>query len=69
MMELVAGDIDVAEIYSPPRVAKLGEFEGFNGGWFIDATAKDSDGRPWDSASSMMGGRAINTNAARTNRC
>ena len=45
MMKLVAEEIDVAEIYSPPRVTKRAEQWGLKGGWSLDLTTKDSDGK------------------------
>ena len=59
MMKLVAKDIDVAEIYSPPRVAKRPEQYGFEGGWGLDLTTKGSDGKAWHPSSSVIRKRAI----------
>ena len=39
---------DVAEVYSPPRIVPVARRQGKNGGWSLDLTTSDSDGRPWD---------------------
>lgn len=57
----MAEGIDVAEIYSPPRATKRAEQWGLKGGWGLDLTAKDNDGKPWDfSSSTMRSGNKIN---------
>ena len=43
MMKLVAEEIHVAEIYSPPRVAKRAQEMGPRAGWSLDQTTRDSD--------------------------
>ena len=58
-MELVAEEIDVAEIYSPPRVTKRAEQWGLRGGWSLDLTTRDSDGKKWGFSKPMMQRRAI----------
>ena len=60
MMQLVAEEIDVAEIYSPPRVAKRAEELGLKAGWSLDLINHDSDGRAWDFSKPDMRARAIN---------
>ncbi len=41
--------IDVAEVYSPPRVADVASKMGMKGGWPLDLTGLDpADGQPWD---------------------
>ncbi len=59
MMKLVAEDIDVAEIYSPPRVTKTAGQRGLKGGWILDLTTKDDDGKPWDFSPSTVRKRAV----------
>ena len=59
MMKLVAEDIDVAEIYSPPRVAARAKLWGLKGGWSLDLTTKDRDGKRWDFSKREMRRRAI----------
>ena len=38
----------VCEVYSPPRVAPVGEKAGFGPGWSLDLTTSDAAGRVWD---------------------
>ena len=38
----------ICEIYSPPRVARIGEKRGLGPGWSLDFTTTDSEGRAWD---------------------
>ena len=38
----------VAEVYSPPRVAPIARQKGWAGGWSLDITTRDAQGRPWD---------------------
>ena len=59
MMKLVAEDIDVAEIYSPPRVAARAKQWGLKGGWSLDLTTSDHDGKKWDFSKKEMRERAI----------
>ena len=43
------GVADVAEIYSPPRVAKMAKRLGMKAGWSLDLTSIDGlDNEPWD---------------------
>ena len=43
------GDVDIAEIFSPPRVAERARRRGLNGGWSLDVAAVDpTTGRTWD---------------------
>ncbi len=48
MMQLVAEGMDVAEIYSPPRVVKHAQSRGLRAGWSLDLTNHDVDGKAWD---------------------
>ena len=59
MMKLVADDIDVAEIYSPPRVAKRAEQWGLTGGWGLDFETEDSDGKLLNFSKSTTGARTM----------
>ena len=59
MMKLVAEGIDVAEIYSPPRVTLRAKQWGLKLGWSLDLTTKDSDGKAWDFSKKNMQQRAI----------
>ena len=45
MMKLVAGEMDVADIDSPPRVAARAKELGLRAGWSLDLTIKDKDGK------------------------
>ncbi len=43
------GKMDVAEIYSPPRITAMARTMGLNDGWALDLTEIDpDDGEPWD---------------------
>ena len=45
MMKLVAEAVNVAEIYSPPRVVARAKRWGLNGGWGLGLTTKGHDGK------------------------
>ena len=51
-------DIDVAEVYSVPRVAKACEKLGLKVGWSLDLCTSDNDGKPWDFTQAEMRNRA-----------
>ena len=57
--EIVTEEIDVAEIYSPPRVAIRAKEMGLRAGWGLDLTTKDKDGKYWDFSKIEMRQRAI----------
>ena len=41
--------MDVAEVYSPPRMARAAKRHGLKGGWSLDITVNDPlDNQPWD---------------------
>ena len=40
--------VDVAEIYSPPRVVALARKYGLRPGFSLDVTVDDDTGKPWD---------------------
>merc|ERR1739836_291480 len=40
--------MDVAEIYSPPRVAEMAARLELQAGWSLDLTTTDEEGIPWD---------------------
>jgi len=43
------GTVDVAEVYSPPRITDVAAEMGISKGWALDLTQVDEDdGRPWD---------------------
>ena len=58
-MKLIAEDMDVAEIYSPPRIAVKAKEMGLKGGWSLDLTNTDVDGKRWDFSKPEMRKRAI----------
>ena len=39
---------EVAEVYSPPRIAAQGESQGMKGGWSLDLTTVNDAGERWD---------------------
>ena len=54
------GSIDIAEIYSPPRVTEMAARLGMKGGWSLDLTCIDEiDGQPWDFSKAEKRDRAI----------
>jgi len=57
MLGLVAEGIDVAEIYSPPRVIQHAAAWGLRPGWSLDITNHDTDGKPWDFSKTEMRNR------------
>lgn len=43
------GVMDIAEIYSPPRISEMANKMNLQGGWALDLTTIDEhDGKPWD---------------------
>lgn len=59
MLAMLKSQMDVAEVYSLPRVAEIGRRMGLNGGWSLDLTTCDNDGRMWDFNQKDMRNRAI----------
>ena len=59
MVEMMLNQMDVAEVYSPPRVAAMARRMGLRQGWSLDLTTYDRDGREWDFNSLEMRNRAI----------
>ena len=46
---MYSSSMDVAEVYSPPRITKKAEELGMKAGWALDLTCMDEDdGKPWD---------------------
>ena len=39
--------VDVAEIYSPPRIADMANRMNMKGGWSLDLTTEDENGKPY----------------------
>ena len=50
--------IDVAEVYSPPRVVEFAKEMGLKCGWSLDITGRDTDGKPWNFSRKEMQDRA-----------
>ena len=48
MMQMLVDEMEVAEIYSPPRVSEMARRMGLKVGWSLDGTTMDHDGRAWD---------------------
>ena len=59
MMELLIANMQVAEVYSPPRVTAMARAIGLRAGWSLDLTTRDSDGRLWGFNELEMRNRAI----------
>ena len=51
--------MEVAEVYSPPRVAKMAKQMGLRAGWSLDLTTRDENGRPWDFNDKAMRNAAV----------
>ena len=58
-MEMLIANIQVAEIYSLPRVAALARSMGLRAGWIFDLTTIDADGKHWDCNQMEMRNRAV----------
>ena len=51
--------VDVAEAYSPPRMATMAAALGFNPGFSMDLTTANNEGKPWDLSDKKMQDAAI----------
>ena len=51
--------MEVAEVYSPPRVTRMAESMGLRAGWALDLTTNDDDDRPWNFDQLEMRNRAV----------
>ena len=51
--------MEVAEVYSPPRVTNMARQMGLRAGWALDLTTQDEDGREWDFNQFEMRNRAV----------
>lgn len=58
MARMLVANIDVAEVYSPPKVAQMAREMGLKGGWSLDITTTDTDGQAWDFNRAEMRNRA-----------
>ena len=59
MVKMLMNQMQVAEVYSPPRVVETANKMGMRGGWSLDLITCDTDGLPWDFNSAKMRNRAI----------
>lgn len=48
MVSTLMENMDVADVYSPPRVAAMARRIGHRAGWSLDRTICDIDGHEWD---------------------
>ena len=51
--------VDIAEVFSPPRITAVAQRIGLRSGCNLDLTTHDTDGKPWDFDSKEMRNRAI----------
>ena len=59
MLSTLINNMQVAEVYSPPRVVAMANRMGLRGGWSLDFIATDVDGLPWDFNSVKMRNRTV----------
>ena len=59
MVKHLLAKMEVAEVYSPPRVPEMARKMGLHAGWAFDITVADQDGRAWDFNQLEMRNRAI----------
>ena len=59
MLSMLTEQMEVAEVYSPPRVVEMANRMGMRGGWSLDVTTCDTDGMPWDFNNAIMRNRAV----------
>ena len=58
MLQILITSMDVAEFYSPPRIANMAANIGLRAGWSMDIITNDTDGRAWDFNVAEMRNRA-----------
>ena len=51
--------MDVAEVYSPPRVVEMAKKMGLRAGWSLDFTTTDDEGNPWDFNKAHMRNKVV----------
>ena len=56
---MLINNMQVAEVYGPPRVVEMANRMGLRGGWSFDLTTTDEDGLPWDFNNIKMRNKAI----------
>ena len=59
MARRLIANMQMADIYSPPRVTQVAREIGLRAGWSLDLTTPDADGKAWDFNSIEMRNRAI----------
>ena len=59
MRKIMFEQMEVAEVYSPPRVTKMARRMGLRAGWSLDLTTCDENGRPWDFNDKSMRNAAV----------
>lgn len=59
MMQMLTNEMEVVEVYSPPRITQMARRMGLKAGWSLDLTTCDSDGKAWDFNDTTMRNRAI----------
>ena len=59
MFQNLLAKIEVAEVYSPPRVTDMARKMGLRGSWALDVTVEDHNERSWDLNQLEMRTRAI----------
>ena len=47
MLNMMVKQMQVSEVYSPPRVVEVANRMGLRGGWSLDLTTQDEQARPW----------------------
>lgn len=60
----VEGNVDLSEVYSPPRITTVARRLGLRPGCSLDLTTTDENGKPWDFDSLEMRNKAIHKIAA-----
>ena len=48
MKEMIVKEMDVAEVYGPPRIVEMAHKMGLRAGWGLGLTTCGEHGRPWD---------------------
>ena len=59
MMEELLKGMEVAEVYSRPRVVEMARRMGLRAGWSLDLTTCDEDGKSWDFNQLEMRNKAV----------
>ena len=59
MLSTLINNMEVVEIYSPPRVVEMANKMELRGGWSLDLTTNDETGTPWDFNDARMRNKAI----------